>query len=168
MIPEEQPMSVSLNPLTSHKRVVTCTAAHTLGFTRYSLKCCDMSCSHPPSDSKLFCFPKDPPRNLHFQQKLFPHKNQLKWCLQKCQPQWLPGKNQQKWHPPSHPKDQTTVTLIWLLMLSLLSVGKHCSSKAGKCFISSNIFLWDPQRQSINFSSRNLSSLGYKGKYFFL
>lgn len=35
-------------------------------------------------------------------------------------------------------------------------------------FISSNTFLWDSQRQSIMFSSRNLSSFGNKGRYFFL
>lgn len=35
-------------------------------------------------------------------------------------------------------------------------------------FFSSNTFFWDSQRQNIKFSSRNLSSLGYKGRYFFL
>lgn len=34
-------------------------------------------------------------------------------------------------------------------------------------FISSNTFLWDSQKH-IKFSSRNSSSLGYKGRYFFL
>lgn len=86
-------------------------------------------------NSKLICFPKDPPGNiLHFQQKLFPHKNQQKWHLQKHQLKCHPGKNQQKQHPPKPPPDQMTVTLIWLLMLSPLSVGKYCSSKAGKGF----------------------------------
>lgn len=135
MILEEQPLSVALNPLIFHKRVVMCTAVYAFGFTWYNLKCCDVNSSDPPANSTLIYFAKDPPSNLlHFQQKLFPHKNQLKWYLQKHQLQWLPGKNQQKLHPPSHPKDQMTVTLISLLMLSLLSVGKHCSSKAGKCF----------------------------------
>lgn len=132
MIPEEQPMSAALNPLIFHKRVVMCTASYTFGFTWY-LKCCDMNHSDPPSNSTLIYFLKDPPRTLlHFQ--LFPHKNRLKWYLQKHQLKCPPGKNQQKWHHPSHPKDQITVTLIWLLTPSLLSVGKHCSSKAGKCF----------------------------------
>lgn len=135
MTAEEHPMSVALNPLIFHKRVAMCTASNTFGFTWYNLKCCDMNHSDPPSNSTFTYFPKDPPRNLlHFQQKLFPHKNQLKWYLQKHQLKCLPEKNQQKLHPPSHPKDQTTVTLIWLSMLSLLSVGKHCSSKTGKCF----------------------------------
>lgn len=91
-----------------------------------------MQNSIPPSNFTLICFPKDPQGNLlHFQQKHFSHKNQLKCHLRKNQLKCHPGKNQQKWH--LH-KDQRTVTLIWLLMLSLLSVGKFCSSKAGKWF----------------------------------
>lgn len=81
-----------------------------------------------PFNFTFICFPKDPQGNfLLFQQKHFPHKNQLKWHLQKHQLKC----HQQKWHPQ---KDQRTVTLIWLLMLSLLSVGKFYSSKAGKWF----------------------------------
>lgn len=81
-----------------------------------------------PFNFTFICFPKDPQGNfLLFQQKNFPHKNQLKWHLRKHQLKC----HQQKWHPQ---KDQRTVTLIWLLMLSLLSVGKFYSSKAGKWF----------------------------------
>lgn len=35
-------------------------------------------------------------------------------------------------------------------------------------FISSNTFFWHSQRQSIKVTSKSLSSLGYKGRYFFL
>lgn len=117
------------------------------------------------SNSTFICFPKDPQGSLlHCQQKCFPHKNQLKWHLQKYQQKCHPEKNQQKWHPQ---KDQRTVTLIWHLMLSLLFVGKYCSSKTGD-FFSNNTFFRDSQRQNIKFNSRNLSSLGYKGRYLFL